>query len=166
MLEADNASYDDVKQVYTLTGNVVLTKGTMVLKSDAAELRTDPEGYQYAIATAAGQARLYPPEARQRRRVHRRLGRPHRVRRQARHLKLIGQARMARLAAGKQIDEIRGAVITYDSNNEYYTASSSGDKGAVTSSGRVRAVLSPRQPASAPAAPPLELKPAPAPSKS
>ena len=28
VLEADNASYDDVKQVYTLTGNV-LTKGTM-----------------------------------------------------------------------------------------------------------------------------------------
>nr|CAC19344.1 hypothetical protein [Cupriavidus necator] len=52
VLEADNASYDDVKQIYTLTGNVVLTKGTMVLKSDAAELRTDPEGYQYAIATS------------------------------------------------------------------------------------------------------------------
>ncbi len=29
VLEADNASYDDVKQIYTLTGNVVLTKGTM-----------------------------------------------------------------------------------------------------------------------------------------
>ena len=48
---------------------------------------------------------------------------------------------MARLAGGKQIDEIRGAVITYDSNNEYYTASSSGDKGAGDLGTRARRAL-------------------------
>lgn len=167
VLEADNASYDDVKQVYTLTGNVVLTKGTMVLKSDAAELRTDPEGYQYAIATAKPGKLAYIRQKRDN--VDEYIdGWGDRIEYDGKQgiSKLIGQARMARLAGGKQIDEIRGAVITYDSNNEYYTASSSGDSGATTSSGRVRAVLSPRQPASAPAAPPLELKPAPAPSKS
>ncbi len=83
--------------------------------------------------------------------------------------KLIGHARAARIAGAKTVDEIRGAVITYDSRNEYYTAAG-GDNNTSTGnpSGRVRAVLSPRaDPASGAAAPPppLELKPAPAPGK-
>jgi lipopolysaccharide export system protein LptA len=80
--------------------------------------------------------------------------------------KLIGRARMARLAGAKLVDEIRGAVITYDSRNEFYTASGGTENATAGSpSGRVRAVLSPRQeqPASGAAGAPLPLKPAPAP---
>jgi len=168
VLEADNASYDDVKQVYTLTGNVVLTKGTMVLKSDAAELRTDPEGYQFAIATASPGKLAYIRQKRDN--VDEYIdGWGDRIEYDGKQgiSKLIGQARMARLAGAKQVDEIRGAVITYDSNKEYYTATGGDNNSTAGSpSGRVRAVLSPRQPASAPAAAPLQLKPAPAPSKS
>ncbi|HBO77945.1 MAG TPA: lipopolysaccharide transport periplasmic protein LptA, partial [Cupriavidus sp.] len=69
--------------------------------------------------------------------------------------KLIGNARAARVSGvgAKILDEIRGAVITYDSRNEFYTATG-GDNNASAGnpSGRVRAVLSPRaNPASAPA---------------
>jgi len=170
VLEADNASYDDVKQIYTLTGNVVLTKGTMVLKSDAAELRTDPEGYQYAIATSKSGRQAYIRQKRDN--VDEYIdGWGDRIEYDGKQelSKLIGRARMVRLAGAKQLDELRGAVLTYDSHNEYYTAAGGGDNTTTGNpSGRVRAVLSPRQePASAPAATPpgtvLNLRPAPAP---
>ncbi|MFC4520543.1 lipopolysaccharide transport periplasmic protein LptA [Cupriavidus pinatubonensis] len=167
VLEADNASYDDVKQIYTLTGNVVLTKGTMVLKSDAAEIRTDPEGYQYAVATAKGGKQAYIRQKRDG--VDEYMdGWGDRIEYDGKQelSKLIGHARMVRLQGAKLVDEIRGAVLTYDSRNEFYTAAGGGDNtSAGNPSGRVRAVLSPRQEASgAAAAPPLDLKPAPAPS--
>ena len=60
VLEADNASYDDVKQVYHLTGNVVLTKGTMVLRSDAAELRTDSGGHRIPFQAISRAQAFYP----------------------------------------------------------------------------------------------------------
>ena len=171
VLEADNASYDDVKQIYTLTGNVVLTKGTMVLKSDAAELRTDPEGYQYAIATSRPGHQAYIRQKRDN--VDEYIdGWGDRIEYDGKQelSKLIGHARMVRLAGAKQLDELRGAVLTYDSHNEFYTAAGGGDNTTTGNpSGRVRAVLSPRQeqPASAPAATPpgtvLNLRPAPVP---
>ncbi|MGO4326434.1 lipopolysaccharide transport periplasmic protein LptA [Cupriavidus sp. 2TAF22] len=167
VLEADNASYDDVKQVYVLTGNVVLTKGTMVLKSDAAEVRTDPEGYQYAVATSKAGKQAYIRQKRDN--VDEYIdGWGDRIESDGKQeiSKLIGRARMARLAGAKLVDEIRGAVITYDSRNEFYTATGGAENATAGSpSGRVRAVLSPRQeqPASGAAASPLPLKPAPAP---
>ncbi|MGY8527061.1 lipopolysaccharide transport periplasmic protein LptA [Paracidovorax citrulli] len=147
VLEADNASYDDVKQIYTLTGNVVLTKGTMLLKSDAAQVRTDPEGYQYATATSKGDRQAYIRQKRDN--VDEYIdGWGDRIEYDGKQeiAKLIGNARMARLAGGKQMDEIRGAVLTYDSRHEFYTAAGDGRNAAPgTPSGRVRAVLSPRQ---------------------
>jgi lipopolysaccharide export system protein LptA len=170
VLEADNASYDDVKQIYTLTGNVVLTKGTMVLKSDAAELRTDPEGYQYAIATSKPGRQAYIRQKRDG--VDEYIdGWGDRIEYDGKSEinKLIGNARAARVSGvgAKILDEIRGAVITYDSRNEFYTATG-GDNNASAGnpSGRVRAVLSPRaEPASAPAGAPLDLKPSSQPAK-
>jgi lipopolysaccharide export system protein LptA len=173
VLEADNASYDDVKQIYTLTGNVILTKGTMVLKSDAAELRTDPEGYQFAVATSKPGRQAYIRQKREG--LDEYIdGWGDRIEYDGKQemSKLIGHARMIRLAGAKTLDEIRGAVLTYDSRNEFYTAAGGGDNSTTGNpSGRVRAVLSPRQEqpasapgASAPAGAPLNLRPAPAPS--
>ncbi|MBF6990588.1 MULTISPECIES: lipopolysaccharide transport periplasmic protein LptA [Cupriavidus] len=168
VLEADNASYDDVKQIYTLTGNVVLTKGTMILKSDAAELRTDPEGYQFAVATAKAGKQAYIRQKREG--VDEYIdGWGDRIEYDGKQelSKLIGNARMARLQGAKMLDEIRGAVLTYDSRKEFYTAAGGSDNtSAANPSGRVRAVLSPRQNPNAQGSgsgSPLDLKPAPAP---
>ncbi len=62
----------------------------------------------------------------------------------------------------------RAPSITYDSRNEFYTATGGDSNTAAgNSSGRVRAVLSPRSDASAPAAAgaPLNLKPSDTPAK-
>jgi lipopolysaccharide export system protein LptA len=142
----------------------------MILKSDAAELRTDPEGYQFAVATAKPGRQA---DIRQKREgVDEYIdGWGDRIEYDGKQefSKLIGNARMARLQGAKLVDEIRGAVLTYDSRKEFYTAAGggSGDAAAANPSGRVRAVLSPRQDQK-PGTPgsvgsPLDLKSAPAP---
>src|SRR5689334_1897295 len=45
-LEADRATVDDAKQIMTLTGNVVVTQGTTVLRGDRVEVRQDKDGFK------------------------------------------------------------------------------------------------------------------------
>jgi lipopolysaccharide export system protein LptA len=138
----------------------------MVLKSDMAEVRTDPEGYQYAVATAKAGKQAYIRQKRDN--VDEYIdGWGDRIEYDGKQemSKLIGHARMARLQGAKIADEIRGAVLTYDSRNEFYTAAGGTENATAGSpSGRVRAVLSPRQnQASGNNA--LDLKASPAPAK-
>jgi lipopolysaccharide export system protein LptA len=53
-IEADNMTYDDLKQVNIFTGHVVATKGTIIIKADRVDVTQDPQGYQYATGTSAG----------------------------------------------------------------------------------------------------------------
>jgi lipopolysaccharide export system protein LptA len=132
-----------------------------VLRSDAAELRTDPEGYNYAIATAKPGNLAFIRQKRDN--VDEYIqGYGERIEYDGKQeiSKLINRARMERLQGATQLDEIRGAVITYDGQKEFYTASGGADNAtAANPSGRVRAVLAPRSsapaasPAPAPAAP-------------
>ncbi|AVF39327.1 lipopolysaccharide transport periplasmic protein LptA [Pandoraea apista] len=147
-IESDHMSYDDLKQVNIFTGNVTMTKGTIILKADRVEVTQDPEGYQYATA-------YYKP------------GGPLAYMRQKRDgldeyidgwgqtiyyngktevATLTTQATLKRLAGGtKVLDEIHGSVITYDTYNEVYTANSGADQvNANNPNGRVRATLAPR----------------------
>ncbi|MCP2937323.1 lipopolysaccharide transport periplasmic protein LptA, partial [Salmonella enterica subsp. enterica serovar Typhimurium] len=50
---ADALRYDDLKQVSIFTGNVVLTRGSIVIKGARVEVRQDPQGYQFGVVTAA-----------------------------------------------------------------------------------------------------------------
>ena len=51
--EADALRYDDLKQRSVFTGNVVITKGTTVLRGGRVEVSQDAQGYQQAVAVAA-----------------------------------------------------------------------------------------------------------------
>ena len=51
-IEADQMAYDDVKQVNTFTGNVVLTRGTLVMHAQKLVVTVDPAGYQFATLYA------------------------------------------------------------------------------------------------------------------
>ena len=53
-IEADNMTYDDLKQVNIFTGHVVATKGTIIIKADRVDVTQDPQGYQYATGTSTG----------------------------------------------------------------------------------------------------------------
>ncbi len=154
-IEADQpGSVDLQRQVVIFNGNVVITQGTMVLRADRVELRERPDGYREAKAVGTADK---PASFRQKRDgVDETIeGEAERIEFDARSdtLRLSGNAAVRRLRAGVLADEITGSLITWDNTNELFRVTG----GAVTPdnpSGRVRAVLAPRDEgaASAPAA--------------
>ena len=51
-IEADALRYDDLNQSSVFTGNVVITKGTLLIRGGQVNVSQDAQGYQKAIATA------------------------------------------------------------------------------------------------------------------
>ena len=45
-LSSDKAQFDDVNQIYHLESNVLLVKGTLIIRGEKAHIKIDPEGYQ------------------------------------------------------------------------------------------------------------------------
>ena len=43
-IEADTLRHDDLKQTSVFTGNVVMTKGSIILRGAQLEVRQDPQG--------------------------------------------------------------------------------------------------------------------------
>ena len=50
-LEADRMSMDDVKKVQIFEGNVVLTQGTLQIRTDKIVVTQDADGFQKGMAT-------------------------------------------------------------------------------------------------------------------
>ena len=116
-IEADQMAYDDVKQINTFTGNVVLTRGTLLMKAQKLIVTQDPAGYQFAtlIAPAGGVATF---------RQKRDGGNNQWVEGQAERIeydgkaevvKLFLKAKMRRLEGNTPTDEVEGEFISYDS---------------------------------------------------
>src|SRR5258708_7023660 len=51
-IEADVGVADDLKQTTVFTGNVVLTKGTLLIRGAQLTYREDAQGYQFGTVTA------------------------------------------------------------------------------------------------------------------
>jgi lipopolysaccharide export system protein LptA len=162
-IEADQPGTVDLqRQIVTFSGNVVISQGTMVLRADRVELRERPDGYREAKAIGTADK---PASFRQKRDgVDETVeGAAERIEFDAKTdtLRFVGHAAVRRLRAGVVADEITGSLITWDNTNELFKVTG----GAVSPSnptGRVRAVLAPREePAASAPKPtePLPLKP-------
>src|SRR6478735_726746 len=121
-IEADALRYDDLKQTSVFTGNVVVTKGSIVIRGARVEVKQDPEGYQYGVVTAEPGKRAFFRQKREG--VDEYIegegdsidydGKADRV-------KFIGRAEMRRLRGATVNDETSGSVITYDNSNDQFT---------------------------------------------
>lgn len=165
-IEADSLRYDDLKQTSVFTGNVVVSKGTIVIRGARIDVRQDPEGFQYGVVTAApgklgyfkqkrdapgdeyieGEAELIEYDSR------------------ADNVKFIRRAVMRRLIGATVNDETTGPLIVYDQSNDTFTVNGapmppSGSVATGEPGSRVRAVLTPKG-ATAPAAAPGGARPA------
>lgn len=150
-IEADNMTYDDLKQQTVFTGHVVATKGTIVIKSDKLVVTQDPQGYQYATGTVApGTPASDLAYFRQKRE-----GLDEYVDGTAERIDYDGKQDLTTLTTRGTVrrlqglstvmDQVHGSVITYDGQNDFYTAKSGKDvAGPGNPTGRVRAMLSPR----------------------
>ena len=163
-VEADNGRYDDVKQMGTFTGNVVVTKGTMSMRGTKIEVRQSPDGAQFGIATAEPGKRAIFRQKREG--VDEYIeGEGERIEYdgQADVVRFINRAVIRRFRGAVLADETAGSTIVYDNVTEVFSVVGGTAAATPTNpSGRVRAVLTPRDvtpPPGAASQPGLTLKP-------
>ena len=162
----DSLLVDEVNQVTTLTGNVIVTKGTLVLRAEKAVLKQSPEDDMYVtLTTTAGKSASF----RQKRDGGSDLwveGEAQRIEYDERSavVKLFGAARIRQLEGSTMTDEIKSEYITYDSLREVFAARNDASGASKPGQGRGQLIIAPRKPRPAPSAPVQTPAPAPAPS--
>ena len=166
--EADALRYDDLKQTSVFTGNVVITKGSTIIRGERIEVKQDPEGYQQATVTAApGKLAFY---RKKRDGVDEFIeGEGERIEYDSRQdvVKFIRSAVLRKYNGAVLADETTGSQINYDNKTDVFAVDGGPqNKSASNPTGRIRALLSPRVvapaaggPAPAPLAPPATLRP-------
>jgi lipopolysaccharide export system protein LptA len=152
VVEADRPGTLDLhSQVMVFSGNVAISQGTMMIRAERVELRETPDGYR--AATAIGSAGK-PASYRQKRDgvdetvegVADRIEYDSR----AETLRFVGNGAVRRLRGTAVADEITGALIVWDAASEVFSVQG-GATSPANPGGRVRAVISPREAAPAPA---------------
>ncbi len=151
-IEADALRYDDAKQVSIFTGQVVLTKGTILIRGGKLEVRQDPQGYQYGVVTAGpGQRALFRQKREGVDETIEGEGETIDYNGRLDTVKFIGQAQLRRYQGAKLNDEFNAGIIVYNSLTDVFTldgAPAPGSQGSTgqpgAPAGRVRAMLTPK----------------------
>ncbi len=146
-VEANQMFYDEAKQTNTFVGNVVLTRGTLVMQAEKLLVRQDAAGYQYATlyAPTGGVAKF-----RQKRDGGKDLWiegfAADRIEYDTKSevAKLYKQGKIKMIDSGRVTDEVEGEFISYDSRSEFYSVLNSPNGESKPGGGRVRAVIQPR----------------------
>ena len=157
-IEADALRHDELKQTSVFTGRVVMTKGSIVLRGARLEVRQDADGYQTGVVTAAPGQRAF---FRQKRDTAPSApdefvegeGETIEYNGRADTVRFIKKAQLRRLRGATLADEVTGAVILYENLSDKFTVDGA-PKSATAPAGRVRAMLTPKPDATAPAAAP------------
>ena len=154
-IEADALRHDELKQTSVFTGNVVMTKGSIVLRGARLDVRQDAEGYQYGVIQADAGKRAF---FRQKRDTQ--PGQPEEFIEgegevieydgKADIVKFIRRGEMRRYRGGQLNDQVTGSVIVYNNITDVYTVDGQKTSGGLPSSsvgqgGRVRATMAPRE---------------------
>lgn len=152
--QADALKYDDLKQTSVFTGNVIITKGTIVMRGGRVDVRQDPQGFQYATITSNGNAQAFFRQKRENGVDEFIEGLADTIEYdgKADKVRLVKNANLKRLRGATLSDEIVGGLVVYDNTTDVYTVDGGSSNGG--SGGRVSAILSPKPatPAAAPAA--------------
>jgi len=146
---ADAARVDEVRKLNILTGNVEISKGTMVVQADRVEVRQNADGTQTATAFAGPKGRAYFRQKRDG--IDESIeGEADTVVYDGREdtVQFQGRAVMRRLKGQSPSDEVAGQLITYDNKTNVFQVA--GKAPGAATSGRVRGVIAPRTPEARP----------------
>lgn len=153
VIDFDSLDVDEVTQTRILTGNVVLTRGTLVLKSDRALVKETPEGYlSVTLTSAPGKIATF----RQKRDGGPDLwveGQAERIEydERAELVKLFSNAEVRELENKRMTNEIKGPFISYDNRKEVAQVRNDASGASKVGGGRGTLIIAPRR--TAPAAP-------------
>ncbi|HEY1104433.1 MAG TPA: lipopolysaccharide transport periplasmic protein LptA [Burkholderiaceae bacterium] len=160
-VEADALRYDDLRQTSLFTGNVVITKGSLLIRAARVDVRQDTSGAQFGVATAGPGKLAYFRQKREG--VDETIegeGEVLEYDGKADTVKFVRNAVLRRYRGGVLADETTGDNILYDNTTDVFTVNGGRASAAPGNpGGRIRAVLSPSGTASATPAPPAVLQP-------
>jgi len=140
-IEANRMSSDDTKRMSIFEGNVVLTKGTVLVRADRIVVHQDADGFQLATATGKPVRFRQKGDPKDGKEGVWTDGEALEVRIDDRNekIEMFQQARVTR-----DQDTVNGDYIFLDQRTDFFSVSAA--KGAAPSSpeGRVKAVLQPK----------------------
>lgn len=145
-IASDQLIYDDVKKIKTILGNVIITRGTLIMKAEKVLLTEDAAGHQFATLYAApGSLATF----RQKRDGNGDLwveGAAERIEYDGKVelAKFFSKAKLKRLEGRKTTDEVEGEFISYDSRTEFFTVNNTTNGNSRPNAGRVKVVIQPR----------------------
>ena len=146
-IEADVGVADDLKQTTVFTGNVVLTKGTLVIRGAQLTYHEDAQGYQFGTVIAEpGKLAFFRQK---------RDGVDEFIEGEAETIiydgradtvRFVNKAIMRRLKGAQLNDEMTGAVILLDNVKDSFNIDGNPVKNGVAaqSGGRVRVMMTPK----------------------
>jgi lipopolysaccharide export system protein LptA len=147
VVEYDTLDVDEVSGTRILTGNVILTRGTLVLKADRALLKESPEGYMSVTLTAnAGRLTTF----RQKRDGGPDLwieGQAERIEYDERSelVRLYSNALVKELESNRMTNQITGPFISYDNRKEIAAVRNDASGQSKVGGGRGTLILSPKR---------------------
>lgn len=136
-MEADQVQIDDAQQISTFTGNVQFTQGTLLIRGDKIVVVEDKEGYK--LGTAYGHTASYRQKREGLDEYVDGYGERIVYDTRAETVDFYVQARVVR-----NLDEVRGAHITYNQKTEIFQVHDTDPTAAKTPPKRVRAILQPK----------------------
>jgi len=155
-LEASRISIDDAKKIQILEGDVIVIKGTMMLRADRVVITEDQYGFQKGVAFGGkdGLARIR----------QKREGKDEYSEGEAERIEYNTNSEVAEFFHRAWVrsgeDQVKGDYIWYDGISEKYLVTAGQNRDPKASPARVRAIIQPKNKANQPAAsdPRLDLK--------
>ncbi len=147
-VEADSSDIDNVTRTTLLNGNVILTRGTLVMKADKAQLREDVDGSQFVTMTAGTGGNV---TFRQKRDGGTDLwveGQAQRIEYDGDKelIKLFSKAKIKEFEGSKVMKEAGGEFIAYDSRKETVVLRNDTSGESKPGKGRTTIILEPTLP--------------------
>ena len=155
-LEASRISIDDAKKIQILEGDVIVIKGTMMLRADRVVITEDQYGFQKGVAFGGkdGLARIR----------QKREGKDEYSEGEAERIEYNTNSEVAEFFNRAWVrsgeDQVKGDYIWYDGISEKYLVTAGQNRDPKAPPARVRAIIQPKNKADQPAdsGPRLDLK--------
>ena len=140
-IEANRMSSDDAKRMSIFEGNVVLTKGTVLVRADRIVVRQDADGFQFATAYGTPVRFRQKGDPKGEREGVWTDGEALRVEIDDRNerIELFERARVTR-----DRDVVNGEHIFLDQRTEFFSVSAAKGAAPTSPEGRVRVVIQPK----------------------
>ena len=146
ILEAEKVSMNDVKQIYDLSGQIFLVKGSIIVTGENGHITVSPEGYEFIDVKGKSDAVASFRQRREGPADEYMQGKGEQVNYDAKTevLVLTGNATLKRLLNMQMLDQLQGWKIEYDDVKQYYRVMPPADA-KPEDLPLARAILSPRR---------------------